>query len=34
VDADDDIRLCLELGVDANISNRPGHVLEIAGRTG
>ncbi len=34
VDADDDIRLCLELGVDAIISNRPGHVLEIAGRTG
>jgi len=32
VDADDDIRLCLELGVDAIISNRPGPVLEIAGR--
>jgi len=33
VDADDDIRLCLELGVEAIISNRPGYVLEVAGRT-
>jgi glycerophosphoryl diester phosphodiesterase len=32
VDDDEDIRLCLELGVDGIISNRPGHVLEVAGR--
>jgi len=32
VDDDADIDLCLELGVDAIISNRPGHVLERLGR--
>jgi len=33
VDEEDDVRLCLELGVEAIISNRPGHVLEVAART-
>jgi glycerophosphoryl diester phosphodiesterase len=32
VDADADIDLCVELGVDAIISNRPGHVLQRLGR--
>jgi len=32
VDNDDDILMCLELGVDAIISDRPGRVLEVAGR--
>lgn len=32
VDADEDIRRCLELGVDAIISNRPSRVLDVVGR--
>lgn len=32
VDAPDDVELCLSLGVDAIITNRPAHVLEQAGR--
>ncbi len=32
VDDDADIDLCIDLGVDAIISNRPGHVLERLGR--
>jgi glycerophosphoryl diester phosphodiesterase len=34
VDAAEDIALCLELGVEAIITNRPGRVLEALGRTG
>jgi len=33
VDDPDDVRLCLELGVDAIISNRPGRVLRALGRS-
>ena len=32
VDRHDDIELCLELGVDAIITNRPGRVLRALGR--
>lgn len=33
VDAPDDVDLCIDLGVDAIITNRPGAVLEALGRT-
>jgi glycerophosphoryl diester phosphodiesterase len=32
VDEKDDVRLCLDLGVDAIITNRPGRVARLAGR--
>jgi glycerophosphoryl diester phosphodiesterase len=32
VDEDEDVRLCLDLGVDAIITNRPRDVLQLAGR--
>ena len=32
VDRTEQVHLCLELGVDAIITNRPGHVLELLGR--
>jgi glycerophosphoryl diester phosphodiesterase len=32
VDAPDDVDLCIDLGVDAIITNRPGRVLEALGR--
>ncbi|GAA4351325.1 glycerophosphodiester phosphodiesterase [Angustibacter luteus] len=32
VDRDEDVELCLALGVDAIITNRPRHVLELLGR--
>ena len=32
VDRDEDVELCLGLGVDAIITNRPRHVLERLGR--
>jgi glycerophosphoryl diester phosphodiesterase len=32
VDAADDVELCIELGVDAIITNRPGRVLRALGR--
>jgi glycerophosphoryl diester phosphodiesterase len=32
VDDEDDIRLCLDFGVDAIISNRPAAVLDLLGR--
>jgi glycerophosphoryl diester phosphodiesterase len=32
VDDKDDVRLCLDLGVDAIITNRPGRVARLAGR--
>jgi glycerophosphoryl diester phosphodiesterase len=33
VDRTDQVQLCLELGVDAIITNRPRHVLQLLGRT-
>ena len=32
VDRTDQVDLCLQLGVDAIITNRPRHVLELLGR--
>ncbi|MDQ1586614.1 MAG: glycerophosphoryl diester phosphodiesterase, partial [Actinomycetota bacterium] len=32
VDAPADVRLCIDLGVDAIITNRPGRVREALGR--
>ena len=33
VDEPEDVRLCVELGVDAIISNRPGVVVDVMGAT-
>jgi len=33
VDEEDDVKLCLDLGVDAIITNRPAMVLQLSGRS-